>query len=90
MGMVSAGVSKEIFKKKATIRLNVRDIFYTQGFRGSSKYSNIDMRITENRDSRVVNFGFTYRFSKGKINGAPKRRANSSSEEQNRIGTGNQ
>lgn len=90
MGMLSAGLSKEIFKKKATIRVNVRDIFYTQGFRGSSKYGNIDMRLKETRDSRVVNFGFTYRFSKGKINGGPKRRASSSSDEQNRIGGGNQ
>ncbi|HET9746681.1 MAG TPA: TonB-dependent receptor [Chitinophagaceae bacterium] len=90
MGMLSAGISKEIFQKKATIRLNVRDIFYTQGFRGVSKYSNIDARFSETRDSRVVNLGFTYRFSKGKINGAPKRRASSSSDEQSRIGTGNQ
>ena len=90
MGMLSAGLSKEIFKKKATIRVNVRDIFYTQGFRGSSKYGNIDMRLKETRDSRAVNFGFTYRFSKGKINGAPKRRASSSSDEQNRIGGGTQ
>ncbi len=90
MGMISAGISKEIFQKKATIRLNVRDIFYTQGFRGVSKYSNIDARFKETRDSRVVNLGFTYRFSKGKINGAPKRRASSSSDEQSRIGGGSQ
>jgi iron complex outermembrane recepter protein len=90
MGMLSAGISKEIFQKKATIRLNVRDIFYTQGFRGISKYSNIDAKFTETRDSRVVNLGFTYRFSKGKMNGAPKRRASSSSDEQSRIGGGNQ
>lgn len=90
MGMVSAGISKEILKKKATIRVNVRDIFYTQGFRGIAKYGNVDAKFTENRDSRVVNFGFTYRFSKGKINGGPKRRASSSSDEQNRVGGGNQ
>ena len=90
LGMLSAGVSKEIFKKKATIRLNIRDIFYSQGFRGISKYGNVDARFTETRDSRVVNFGFTYRFSKGKMNGAPKRRASSSSDEQNRVGGGNQ
>ena len=89
LGMLSAGISKEIFKKKATIRMNVRDIFYTQGFRGISKYGNVDARFTENRDSRVVNFGFTYRFSKGKMNGGPKRRASSSSDEQNRVGGGN-
>jgi hypothetical protein len=90
MGMISAGISKEIFQKKATLRLNVRDIFYTQGFRGISKYGNVDARFTENRDSRVVNIGFTYRFSKGKMNGAPKRRASSSSDEQSRVGGGNQ
>jgi outer membrane receptor protein involved in Fe transport len=90
LGMVSAGISKEIFKKKATIRVNVRDIFYTQGFRGIAKYGNVDAKFTENRDSRVVNFGFAYRFSKGKINGGPKRRASSSSDEQNRIGGGSQ
>jgi iron complex outermembrane receptor protein len=89
MGMLSAGLSKEVLKKKATIRVNVRDIFYTQAFRGSSKYGNIDMRLKETRDSRVVNFGFTYRFSKGKMNGGPKRRASSSSDEQNRIGGAN-
>jgi iron complex outermembrane recepter protein len=86
MGMLSAGISKEIFKKKGTIRLNIRDIFYTQGFRGVSKYGNIDANFRELRDSRVVNIGFTYRFSKGKMNGGPKRRASSASEEQNRVG----
>ncbi len=85
-GMLSAGISKEIFRKKATIRLNVRDIFYSQGFRGKSKYSNIDAHFIETRDSRVVNLGFTWRFSKGKLNNTPKRRASSSSEEQNRVG----
>jgi len=85
-GMLSAGISKEVFKKKGTIRLNIRDIFYTQGFKGKSKYSNIDATVQETRDSRVVNLGFTWRFSKGKLNNAPKRRASSSSDEQNRVG----
>ena len=89
LGMLSAGLSKEILKKKATIRMNVRDIFYTQRFRGVSKYSNIDASFRESNDSRVVNIGFTYRFNKGKIGQGPKRRAGSASEEQSRAGGGN-
>ena len=86
MGMISFGVGKQIMKNKGTLRLNVRDIFYSQKFRAVTKYANIDAAFQERGDSRVVNLNFTYRFSKGKINGAPKRRAGSASEEQNRVG----
>lgn len=85
-GQVSLGVSKQIMKNKGTIRLGVRDVFYTQRFRAVSKYANVDAAFQERGDSRQVSVNFTYRFSKGKINGAPKRRAGSASEEQNRVG----
>jgi hypothetical protein len=35
MGGLNAGFSQQIMKEKGTIRLNVRDIFYTQQFRGT-------------------------------------------------------
>ena len=85
-GAVSLGIGKQVMKNKGTVRLNVRDVFYTQRFRGVSKYANVDAAFQERGDSRVVNINFTYRFSKGKINGQPKRRAGSATEEQNRVG----
>ena len=85
-GQVSIGVSKQVMKNKGTIRLGIRDVFYTQRFRAVSRYANVDAAFQERGDSRVVNINFTYRFSKGKINGTPKRRAGSASEEQNRVG----
>jgi outer membrane receptor protein involved in Fe transport len=88
-GMMSVGVGKQILKGKGSLRLNVRDVLYSQRFRGTSKYSNIDASFQEARDSRVVNLAFTYRFSKGKLNGGPKRRASSAADEQNRVGVGN-
>jgi iron complex outermembrane receptor protein len=88
MGAVNAGFGKQILKGKGTIRINVRDIFYTQRFRATSKYSNVDVAFQQNRDSRVVGVNFSYRFAKGKMNGAPKKRNNGSSEEQNRVGAG--
>jgi outer membrane receptor protein involved in Fe transport len=89
MGMMAVGFGKQVMKGKGSVRFNVRDFLYIQQFRGKIKYSNIDATIRQRSETRVVNLGFTYRFSKGKMNGTPKRRASSASEEQNRIGVGN-
>lgn len=89
LGMMSVGFGKQIMKGNGNVRLNVRDVLYTQKFRGISKYSNIDAAFQGRGDSRVANLSFSYRFSKGKMNGAPKRRASSASDEQNRVGVGN-
>jgi hypothetical protein len=69
--------------------LNVRDVLYIQQFRGIINYGNVDARIYQRNESRVANVNFTYRFAKGKMNGTPKRRASSASDEQNRVGAGN-
>ncbi|HZH00346.1 MAG TPA: outer membrane beta-barrel family protein, partial [Flavisolibacter sp.] len=88
VGVLNLGVSKQIMKNKATVRLNVRDILYTQKFRAETKYANVDAGFKEWRDSRVVNVGFTYRFTKGKMNGSQKRRTGSANDEQSRVGGG--
>jgi len=88
MGALNAGFSQQIWKDKGTIRLNVRDIFYTQGFKGQSQYGNVDAAFQERNDSRVVTLGFSYRFSKGKVGGV-KRRGSSANDEQSRVGGGN-
>ncbi len=86
-GMVNMGISKQVLKGKGTIRLNVRDLLYTQKIRGDIRYSNIDASFQQRRDSRQVALGFTYRFNKGKVN-AQKRKTGGASEEQNRVKTG--
>ncbi len=86
MGMVAAGFSKQIMKKKGTIRVNVRDIFYTVQQRATIKYGNVDAQIHERRDTRVVSLGFTYRFTKGKTAPARKRTTGSAGDEENRVG----
>ncbi len=86
MGGVNMGVSKTVLKNKGTLRLVVRDVFLTQIFQGYSQYQNVDVTIRQQRDSRVVNLSFTYRFSKGKT--AAQRKKGSASDEQNRVNTG--
>lgn len=88
MGGMNIGFSQQVIKGKGTIRLTVRDVLWSQRFRGSSKYGTVDAAISERNDSRVVNIGFSFRFAKGKMNGGPKKR-NNSSEEMNRVGVGN-
>lgn len=86
MGAVHIALSKQILKDKGNIKLSVRDLFLTQNFTGYSKYQNIDIVINQRRDSRVINLGFTYRFSKGKPMQQQKRNGGASSE-QNRVKT---
>ena len=86
-GMLNMGISKQVLKGKGTIRLNVRDMLYTQKIRGDIRYSNIDASFQQRRDSRQVAVGFTYRCNKGKVN-AQKRKTGGASEEQNRVKTG--
>jgi outer membrane receptor protein involved in Fe transport len=88
-GMMSLGLSKQVMKNKGTVRINLRDVFKSQNFRGESKYGNIDAAFRESRDSRVLNIGFTYRFSKGKLNNSKKRTNGSANDEQSRVGVGN-
>jgi hypothetical protein len=83
MGVVSFGASKTVLKNKGTIRLNLRDPFRIQYFRGYSKYGDVDASFNNRWDNRVVNISFTYRFSKGKTN-TPQRKQ-SSVDEQNRV-----
>lgn len=84
---MNAGVSKQVLKKKGTIRLSMRDIFYTQKVTGSVMYSDIDVNLANVRDTRQVSLGFTYRFGKTNIAQARQRKSGAS-DEQNRVGGG--
>ncbi len=86
MGMLAAGFSKQVLKNKGTLRITVRDILYTQRARAIINYGNVDATFQERRDSRVLNLGFTYRFSKGKIANVKKKAGGSAGDEQNRVG----
>lgn len=86
VGMVGAGISQQVFKKKGVIRLTARDIFRTQILRGLTRYSNVDVNLRQESDTQVISIGFSYNFSKGKRLPPVKRTAGSADEEQGRIG----
>ena len=87
LGAVNGGISKSVLKKKGTVKLGFRDIFWTQQFKGYAEYSYIDTRFTQQRDSRQASLSFNWRFGNAKI-AAPKRKAGGASDEQSRVKTG--
>jgi iron complex outermembrane receptor protein len=86
IAFMSVGFSQQAWAGKGSFRLTVRDIFHSQRFRGESRYGNVDFRVVDINESRVVSLAFTYRFSKGKKIAPTKRTAGSANEEQERIG----
>lgn len=88
IGMLNMGISKQVMKGKGTVRLSLRDILYTQKAKGTIKYSNIDAAFQQKRDSRQIALGFTWRFSKGKMNNTPKRKTGGADDEKSRVNTG--
>ena len=61
-GQVSAGIAKQLLNNKASIKFNVRDIFYTQNPKEIQNFQDIKSTLKINRDSRVFNIAFVYRF----------------------------
>jgi hypothetical protein len=88
LGMIVLGAAKQILKNKGTLKLNVRDPFYTMQYKSITKFDNIDMNTIFRSDSRQVAFAFTYRFGKNQNNIPQRKRTSASQDEQNRVGQG--
>ena len=85
---MSFGAQKQVIKGKGTVRLNVRDPFQWQRYKGTTKFEGIDMTFNSRPDFRAVTATFTYRFGKSTPQNQPRRRTSGSQEEQSRVGQG--
>lgn len=84
-GQVSTGVSKTVLKKKGTLKLSYRDIFYTGAMEGLTSFPDATEYFKIKRDSRVVALAFTYRFGRSyKVN----RHQGGADEEKERVPNG--
>ena len=86
-GEFGAGISKQVLKTRGTLRLTVRDLFYTQNYSGYSTFQNSREPFEVKWDSRVVRFTFSWRF--GKAMKPIKRSGGGATEEAERVGSGN-
>lgn len=87
MGVFSLGAGKQILKGKGTVRLNVRDPFWIQKFRGTTDLDNLSTQINSRWDNRRYIFTFNYRFGKT-LQQQSRRRNAASQDEQNRVNLG--
>jgi iron complex outermembrane recepter protein len=88
MGSVSFGIQKKMLKDKATLKLNVNDVFWTQKFRGSFAFNDIDVQIVNRWESRTARMTFTYRFGNNKVASA-RQRQTGLEDEKGRVKSGN-
>jgi hypothetical protein len=86
-GQLSAGIAKTIWNNKATLKLAVRDIFYTQWMKGLTYFDGADEYFKLTRDTRVASLSFSWRF--GNSNRNTRRTTGSADEEMERVNAGN-
>jgi hypothetical protein len=88
MGQVSSAVVKKILKDKGSVKLGIRDIFYTQQAQGSINFQQTQATFHNKRDSRQVSMTFTYRFGKPFKDQQNNRHSGGANEEANRVKQG--
>jgi iron complex outermembrane recepter protein len=66
-GSVDFGIKKKIMKDKASIRLQVNDIFNTQRYRQTVNFGNMDFTYERKWESRGVRLQFAWSFGKSKF-----------------------
>ncbi len=86
--MLNAGIQKHFFDKKATLKLNIQDIFFTGYPRATSIYTGYREDFVAERETRVGNISLIYRFGKNTVAPARKR-SGGAEEEKNRAAGGN-
>ncbi|MDB5114680.1 MAG: hypothetical protein JWQ79_172 [Mucilaginibacter sp.] len=86
--LVNAGISKQLFGKNGTLRLSINDIFNTVRDRETVNYQNLNMKIYDKLETRIVRLGFTYHFGNISLKGVAKH-STANEEEQKRAVSGN-
>src|SRR5450432_1152882 len=81
MGQTSTAIAKQIMKEKASLKLGLRDIFYTQQATGTIDFQQTQATFHNSRDSRQVSLTFTYRFGTA-IKGAQNSRHNGGADDE--------
>jgi hypothetical protein len=83
---LALGVQKSLFKKKATLSINVNDLLWASYPSGVTDFGNVNEVWTSRRDTRVVNISFSYKF--GNAKGMKMRKNTGADDEKSRIQTG--
>ena len=83
-GQLSIGVQKTFAQKRATLRINWVDILYTNTYRATLSYKNLNLTQYLQTETRQARATFTYRLGSQNIKAARKR-TTSTEDEQRRL-----
>ena len=81
MQWLDMGVTVPVLKTKGTLTLSLSDIFNTRQFGMDIELPNIEQSFLRKMESRILYFGFNYRF--GKQTGPPKPKKRENQEQRN-------
>lgn len=81
---LSAGISKQLFKKKGNLKISVSDIFLTNPWGGESSFGVLEMTGGGRWESRQVRINFSYSFGNSNVK-ASRRRKTGMEEESKRV-----
>lgn len=84
---IDAGLSKQVFKGKATIKASVSDVFHSLKFRATSDFAGQIMKINYQGESRQFKLSFNYRFGNNGVKPA-KQRTSGAEDELKRVQQG--
>ncbi|WP_118975211.1 TonB-dependent receptor [Taibaiella koreensis] len=80
MGSLDIGVQKRFLNERASVKLSMSDVLYTNRFRGYNRYGGVNLDINQRNENRMVRLNFSYRFGSSEIKGARQRKTASESE----------
>jgi len=91
---VDAGLQKQVFKGKATIKTSVSDVFHTMRFRATSDFAGQSTRFSSRWESRQFKLSFNFRFGNNGVKPARQRSGGADDElkrvqQSNGVGIGN-
>jgi iron complex outermembrane receptor protein len=84
---VNAGIGKQMFNKKGSLKLSVFDVFNTLRDKGHINYQNLNLMVTDKKESQIGRLTFTYHFGKSSVKTVQSHRTGNE-EEQKRISLG--
>ncbi|HXB94548.1 MAG TPA: outer membrane beta-barrel family protein, partial [Puia sp.] len=88
MGQASAAIAKKILKDKASLKLAIRDMFYTNKVHGYINFQQTEATFNNSRDSRQLALTFSWNFGKPLKGMGGNRHQNGAGDEESRVKTG--
>lgn len=85
--MLNAGIQKHFLDRKATLKFNIQDIFFTGYPKATSIYTGYREDFIAQRETRVANMSLIYRFGKNTVAPARKRGGGAEDEKSRAAGS---